>query len=407
MHDEREIHVEPRRCRGTGSRSRSQGADDPDVRSRKQIMLHAHDGIIGALTPGLRIEHADAPRSGTSVEPATRHDGDSAAGRVQSDAPRIEHLSPFRRAEVKLPTRLEEELPLFREEEREAREVNDLLVGLHLREVGAGRDVRRERQRDRELRIEPRFGADEDIRHPGADAVVCRFDCAAQHIVIQLHVTGPTHVTDVAQLAGSQELIQPFRATPGAPEILFVLAPNETAHVEAEPHIRPVAKARRAKRNPELGRPSRGVARHRDVPDAIPVLVEVVEIGQLCVPAGAIRVRAKHERAAAVVEAVDDELDIVVARQAGVAPQLGGADATRCSVVRPYADVEGAGIAQHADDGSLGRRLSHARLTLAEVRQGVGAHPIGLIQPAVEPETARRRPDTEALRAGGERQRQR
>ena len=148
---------------------------------------------------------------------------------------------------------------------------------------------------------------------------------------------------------------------------MLVLTPDEAAHVEAEPHARLAAKPQRLERNAEFGGPSGGIARDRDVPDPVPVLIEGVEVGQLCIPTGTVGIRAEHECAAPVVEAVDEQQYVVVARQIGVPAQLRGANAARFAVVRAYPDVEGSRIADDLDDGALGRGLADLRLTLTEV----------------------------------------
>ncbi len=62
------------------------------------------------------------------------------------------------RAEVEDAGVLEEEVPLLREEEREAREVHLLLVDLDLGEVGVVGEVGGERLRDTHLGVEPGLG---------------------------------------------------------------------------------------------------------------------------------------------------------------------------------------------------------------------------------------------------------
>ena len=107
------------------------------------------------------------------------------------------------------------------------------------------------------------------------------------------------------------------------------------------------------------------------------------------------------------METVDEELDVVIARQVGVAPQLGRADAMRRFVVRSHTDVQRAGVAEHPDRGPFGAGLSGERLALAQVGEGIGAQPVGLIEPSVEPDPPGGGPDAEALRAGSTSQHQR
>src|SRR6266704_7093359 len=102
-----------------------------------------------------------------------------------------------------------------------------------------------------------------------------------------------------------QQLVQPLGAAPGAPQVLLVLAPDEAAHIESESQIRPPMKAQRAEWDSKHGGPTGRVSRDNHVPDAVPVLVEVVDPDELGVPHGAVRIGAEDESPAAVVKAVD------------------------------------------------------------------------------------------------------
>jgi hypothetical protein len=84
------------------------------------------------------------------------------------------------------------------------------------------------------------------------------------------------------------------------------------------------------------------------------------------------------------MQRIDQELDVVIARQVGIAPQLGRADARGLAVVGAYADVQRVLVPQHFDDGVLRRRCAHERLTLAEVGDGIRARPIRLGELPIE-----------------------
>src|SRR5205807_4934316 len=107
-------------------------------------------------------------------EPAPREDRQRRTARVEANAARVEQLHPSRCAKVEQAARFEEELALFGEEERKSGEVDHLLVGFHLREVGVDGDVRRQRRRGAELGVYPALAAEITARCLPADAVVLR-----------------------------------------------------------------------------------------------------------------------------------------------------------------------------------------------------------------------------------------
>src|SRR5204862_7920984 len=125
-------------------------------------------------TTRLRIEEGKFPGPEASVDASPGDDRRRRAARVEADATRIEKLHPARRPQIELATRFQEELALFGEEERKAGEVDDLLVGLYLREVGIDRDVGRQRRRDPELGVDAALAADVTILGRSADAIVLR-----------------------------------------------------------------------------------------------------------------------------------------------------------------------------------------------------------------------------------------
>ncbi len=72
----------------------------------------------------------------------------------QADAAREEQIDLLRVAELERRRVLEEERPLLGEEQIEARQVDLLLVGLDLREVGVDGDVERQVRPDSPLHVE-------------------------------------------------------------------------------------------------------------------------------------------------------------------------------------------------------------------------------------------------------------
>src|SRR5204862_7908353 len=158
-----------------------------DVRSFEEVVLDAHHRQVGVLAPaGLRVEETDPPRPETSVEPSAAEDRDRRAAAVVPGAARIEQLDPTRRAGVEQRAGFQEEFALFGEEEWKAGEVDDLLVGLDLSEVGVGGEVRRQCRRQPDFRIDAGLGAEERAARFAAETVVFGLDGATEGIGVHL-----------------------------------------------------------------------------------------------------------------------------------------------------------------------------------------------------------------------------
>src|SRR3989442_8506505 len=150
-------------------------------------MLDAHDGVVRVVAAaGSRIEHADPPWPEPPVEPPPGEDRHRRTTRVEADAARVEQLHPARRPQVELPARFEEELALLGKEERKSGEIDDLLVGFYLREVGADRDVRGQRRRDAQLSVDSALATEIAAHCLPTDAVVLRLHGPAERIRVQL-----------------------------------------------------------------------------------------------------------------------------------------------------------------------------------------------------------------------------
>src|SRR5437868_12432581 len=164
-------------------------ADRPDERPVEEAVRHATASVVGLVCPaGLRVEDTDPPRPESSVEPAARDDRHQRTTRVQADAARVEQLHPARRPQVEFPARFEEELAFLGEEEGKSCEIDDLLVGFYLREVGADRDVRGQRRRDAELGVDPALAAQITARCLATHAVVLRLYGPTERIRVELEI---------------------------------------------------------------------------------------------------------------------------------------------------------------------------------------------------------------------------
>src|SRR6266487_3022705 len=185
MDDEREVDVQaPRSLHTLAAGSRVERADRPDVRPLEQVVLDPNDSVVALVCfpPGMRVEDTDPPWPEPPVEPAPGENRHRRTAGVEADAARIEQLHPARCAEVDQAARFEEELALFGEEKRKSGEVDHLLVGFHLREVGIDGDVRGQRRRDAELGVDPALAAEITARCLPADAVVLRLYGPAKRI---------------------------------------------------------------------------------------------------------------------------------------------------------------------------------------------------------------------------------
>ena len=108
------------------TRPRSLRHHRADVRPIEQIVLHAHDGGVGLIVAARsRVEEADRPRATLSIEARPAEYGHRVSI-ADADAPRVEELCLDSAAEREHAARFEKELTLFRKEEWEPREVDDL-----------------------------------------------------------------------------------------------------------------------------------------------------------------------------------------------------------------------------------------------------------------------------------------
>src|SRR5665811_2220628 len=94
---------------------------------------------------------------------------------------------------------------------------------------------------------------------------------------------------------------EPLRSAERAPQILFVVAPDETSHVEAKRRARPSAESERTERNSEHGGPASCVASYGDFPDPVPIGVLVIPTGELRIPHRSQGIRSEFECATAVM----------------------------------------------------------------------------------------------------------
>ena len=97
---------------------------------------------------------ADVPAAQLAAQAAAAADVDRQRRRRQADAAREEQIDLLRVAELERRGVLEEERPLLREEQIEARQVDLLFVGFDLREVGVVGGVERQVRTDSPLQVD-------------------------------------------------------------------------------------------------------------------------------------------------------------------------------------------------------------------------------------------------------------
>ncbi len=114
-------------------------------------------------------------------------------------------------AVVEQPARFEEELALFREEEREPGEVDDLLVGFHLREVRVHSHVGGQGRCEADLSVGAALAAEVTSGRFPADAVVLSFDGATERIRVQLDIVRAAQITEIGDPSFIVEVVEPLR----------------------------------------------------------------------------------------------------------------------------------------------------------------------------------------------------
>ena len=126
----------------------------------------------------------------------------------------------------------------------------------------------------------------------------------------------------------------------------------------------------------------------RTSPHRVPVGVRRPLVDHRVVGEAAERVRIEHEAAAAVVEGVEADADlIVVAKLVGVAPVFVRHPLLRRRRVEdPRRDIDGAIVVGDPDVGALRRQVAVLRHHLDEIAEGLVLLVDALVEPAVERE---------------------
>ncbi len=291
--------------------------DGADVGPREHAPLHGRHGVVvcrqavGGVGGRLDVEQAHAPLLGQlaaqaraepdgvlDILPRSRVDADADAAREEG----IDALLAEAPEQVGI---LEEELPLFRKGDLEARQVGHLAVHLHLTEVGVDREVEVEAGAEADLHVAAGIEArarlaavfEEVLRHVGRDVGDEREVAAG--LAQRLFELEHAHVGHVEH---------PLVAGDALPGREFVVLRVDAVAVEA-PVLLAFLVAQRAEGDSELGRPVIVVHLRVALPAVVPRRVEVVAVaapvGDERLAPHAIGVEAEVEGVGAVVEGVE------------------------------------------------------------------------------------------------------
>ena len=211
-----------------------------------------------------------------------------------------------------------------------------------------------------------------------------RSGSAAECVGLDLEIPATAKIVKAVHLSFVEETVDPLRSAPASPKGNFILPADEALGVEPEGTRAFSPESQCPERNAELCCPTGRITRDGDVPDAIPVLVGVIQPVELGVPHRAVRVGAEDETAAPIVKAVDEQHDIIVYVEVGVSSELSCVNPVNVGVIGVHSHVECLPVTRDLEDGSLGARGPLVGFALAELGNGVGRVPEGLVQAAIE-----------------------
>ncbi len=199
---------------------------------------------------------------------------------------------------------LQEELTFLGKEETEPREVDLLLVGLDLGEVGSVSEVERQRlghavlgvETPVEVRVRVSFPLPTDLREGRRGE---RLDLQVSTLAADL---------DSTQRPGHRDSVDPIPSGQGSPVTVFGLATNPPDHVQT-PLLDPaVGKPQGLERNHELGNPRFPVHANPHIPDTVPVPVHAEPVvGDLGIPLRTGRVGPEEEPGTFVFERIEGD----------------------------------------------------------------------------------------------------
>ena len=373
---------------------------------------------------------AGCPAPGPVTMPGTR----PSAGRASRQPPpprtgllRLVGRDPIRRertggraasrrsraAKLEDPRVLQEEVPLLGEEEIEPREVDLLVVRLHLREVRVDGGVQDHARLHLPFRVQAQVALPARVQPAGRPGILREAGQAVRlHLEVPPRARKADQPLEAAGLAHPAEA--PARARPRRPERLLVLAADHPPDVEAPALRSRVGRIPQgAERDRELRGPAFGPALRAHRPHRAPIGVEGAGlVGDERVELRPVRVGGEDHGVAAVAEGVEEDGHRVVARELVAVVVAAGLqdlvalphprhDARRLRIPGQHRDVEVAVVVQHPHLRGLGGRRSLLGLALAQPRERRRLRPGGLVETAVDAEHGVGASRTPAGRLGG------
>ncbi len=333
-----------------------QGIDDAvlarlHLRGVEQFAFRGDEAVLlGFLHeghgPGGHAQGAHLVGSRTAGKLASCHhrqnmsllDADAAAVKKNGWRPASAALPLDPLAEFENSRSFEEEIPLFGKEEAEPGKVDLLLVGFHLGEVGLVGQVQSQGGGETVLDVQPRVQvvlggvAGADVPPRGAQQVGDQNQGRAAPKLAQSlqggEARGPVASPETEGLGWRGD------------EDLLVFAADGAADVDAPNPLFRVRVAQLVERDGHFGAPAQAVDGGAALPDPVPGQVAgSALVGEQQVLARSQGIDAEEKSAAAVVEGIEDYLDVVVLLKVGVAPHVVGHQAEGLAVEAAQAEV--------------------------------------------------------------------
>ena len=330
----------------------------------------------------LHVQETDVESTGPAGQAGAAEDRHGHAA-AQADPPAEEE---FRAAPERGPAAdaeetgvLQEEGPLFGEEQAEAVEIDLLIVGFHLGEVRVDGQVKRQARGDAVLEVHA------DVAVVGAALHVVAGRAQDVRSQLEIALAGRFHAD---QVPGFRHPEQVVLAAEMGPERRFVLAPDVALEVQA-PDRAARSVPETAEGNRHLGAPAVLAAHRSHRPGRVPVQVGAARteaargtpsastalVRELAVVLDSRDVRAEDEAVLPVAEGVQDDAEAVLVLEPGVAAAVGDRQGGGLPVEADDGDVEGGVVEGDPHLGPFARRFAFERLHLLEAGAEIDVEP--------------------------------
>ena len=329
---------------------------------------------------GLHVQEADVEPAGPTGQAGAAEDGHGHAA-AQADPAAEEEFgaAPERgpAADAEETGVIQEEGSLLGEEQAETVQVDLLIVGLHLGEVGVDRHVEREARGDAVLEVHADFAV--------VDAAVHVLASRAQDVGSQLQIALARRF-HADQVPGFRHPEHVVLAAEVGPERGLVLAPDVALEVQAPDRaVRSVPET--AEGNRHLRAPAEGAARRPHCPGGVPVQIGAAGtaaaggtaatslVRELAVVLDARDVRPEDETVLPVAVRVENDPEAVLVLEHGVAAAVGDRQGGSVPVEADDGEVEVGFVEGDPHFGPFARRLAFERLHLLEAGAEVDIEP--------------------------------